>query len=59
MTVREIAVFDGGGQRSHEVAGELAERIKELVYEYADRMPVATAVGAMEIAKIEILNEQF
>lgn len=57
MTVRDITVF-GDGKRSHEAAGELAERIKALVYEYADRMPVATAVGAMEIAKIEILNEQ-
>ena len=56
--MRQITVFDGGGQRSHEVAGELAERIKELVYEYADKMPVATAIGALEIAKIEILNDQ-
>ena len=50
---KEITVFNGGGQRSHEVAGELAERIKELVYQYADRMPVATAVGVLEILKLK------
>lgn len=54
----DIVQFKGGGQPAHEAAGELAERIKDLVYEYADRMPVATAVGAIEIAKSEILMEQ-
>ena len=42
----------------HDATGELADRIKELVYEYADRMPVAAAIGALEIAKLEIMAEQ-
>jgi hypothetical protein len=50
-------VFIGGGTPAHEVAGELAERIKALVYEYGGRMPLATAVGVLEIAKMEILQE--
>lgn len=54
----DVVQFIGGGQPAHEAAGELAERIKELVFEYADRMPVATAIGALEVAKIEILQEQ-
>jgi len=54
---REITVFEGGG-RAHDTAGELAAQIKTLVYQQADKMPLATAIGVLEIVKIEILNEQ-
>jgi hypothetical protein len=40
------------------VSGELAERLKAVVYDYADRMPVAAAIGVLEIVKLEILAEQ-
>lgn len=53
----DIVVF-AGGRRAHDVAGELADKIKALVYEYAKNIPVATAIGAIEIAKVEILAEQ-
>lgn len=56
--MKQITVFEGGGQKAHEAAGELADRVKALVYEYADKMPVATAIGVIEVVKIEILNEQ-
>jgi hypothetical protein len=53
----DIRIIEGG-KPSHEAAGELAERVKALVYEYADRMALATAIGALEIAKLELLTEQ-
>lgn len=52
-----LRVFQGAGQTAHETAGELSDRIKALVYEYADRIPLATAAGALDIAKLEILND--
>lgn len=58
MTISTLKLLDGDGKRAHELAGELAARIKDIVYEYSDKMPVATALGALEIAKIEILEDQ-
>ena len=51
--VKNLRKIEGGRQPAHDAAGELAERIKALVYEYAGRMPTATAIGALEIAKME------
>ena len=53
----DIRIIEGG-KPSHEAAGELAERVKALVYEYADRMALATAIGALEIAKLEIVQDR-
>lgn len=58
MSTVELKVFTGGGQSVHAAVGELTERIKALVYEYSGKMPVAAAVGALEIAKLEIFAEQ-
>jgi len=58
MSECELKVFTGGGQSVHAAVGELAERIKALVYEYSGRLPVAAAIGALEIAKLEIFNDQ-
>lgn len=55
MTI--LRTIEGSGKRAHDTAGELAERIKELVYEY-EGVPLATAIGALEIAKWELLREQ-
>lgn len=45
------------GMRPEDRSGEMAARIKALVYEYSEKMPVATAVGVLEIVKAEILDE--
>ena len=58
MSGFELKVFTGGGQSIQVASGELAERIKALVYEYAGRLPAAAAIGALEIAKLEIMAEQ-
>ena len=49
-----LKVFSGGAP-AHETAGEMAERITDLVYEYSDRIPLAAAIGVLEIVKVEIL----
>lgn len=54
----ELKVFTGGGLGVKEASGELCERIKALVYEYAGILPVSAAIGVLEIAKAEILREQ-
>lgn len=40
-----------------QIAGELAEAIKELIYAQADRIPLALAVGVLRIVEKEILDE--
>lgn len=51
-----IETFNGSG-RVQDQAGELAERVKALAYEYKG-ISMAAVVGAIEIAKMEILSEQ-
>ena len=43
-------------QRHH--LGEMAERIKEVIYEYADRVSVAEVLGILEIVKAEIYEQE-
>lgn len=52
-----LTVLQGSGP-GHELAGEMAERIEAVIYEYADRVPLALAVGVLEIVKRELLEEQ-
>lgn len=56
----ELKVFDGSGRNVQMVSGELVERIKAMVYEYAGNsaLPVSAAIGVLEIAKFEIMQEQ-
>lgn len=54
----KFEVIKNTGKSQRELAGELCDRIKELVYEYSELVPVALAVGAIEIAKMEILDAQ-
>ena len=53
---RIIKAFDGG-QRAEDVTAEMCERIKDVVYGYSGRMTLAAAIGALEIAKSEILRD--
>jgi hypothetical protein len=39
------------------LAEGLAEEIKEVVYRYSDAMPLATAIGVLEIVKAELMQE--
>jgi hypothetical protein len=39
------------------LAEGLAEEIKEVIYKYSESMPLATAIGCLEIVKTELLKE--
>ena len=52
----EVTVFQGG-QRPTEAADEMCEAVKAAVYQFADRVPLALAIGVLEIAKFDILDE--
>jgi len=38
--------------------GEMASKIEAVVYEYADRISLAEAIGILEIVKAQILEDQ-
>lgn len=54
----KFAVITNTSKTQRELAGEMCERIKELVYEYSELVPAALAIGVLEIAKAEILKDQ-
>jgi hypothetical protein len=37
---------------------EMADDIKEAIYKHSDKIPLAMAIGVLEIVKIEILDDQ-
>ena len=53
----QFTVVYGGGQRAEDLTGEMAERIKALVYEYENRMPVAAAIGVLHIVAVELMGD--
>ena len=55
MTLKVLRTTGGPG---HEIAGEMAEKIKAVIYEYSDRVPLALAIGVLEIVKTEVMGEQ-
>jgi len=44
-------------KRSCQKAAEMCERIKEVIHDYDEEMPVALAMGVLEIVKREIMDE--
>lgn len=39
------------------LAGEMADAVKEVVHSYANRVPLATAIGVLRIVELELLEE--
>ena len=52
-----VKVITGSGT-TPERAGELAAAIKALCYDMGDGLSLAAVIGALEIAKLEILQGQ-
>jgi hypothetical protein len=52
-----LKVIPGAGQRAEDTAGELAERIKALIYEYSGRVTLAAAIGVLTIVQHELLAD--
>lgn len=53
----DIRVLKGDGKRAEDVTGELADRIKALIYEYDGRLTLAAAVGVLHIVAHEIIRD--
>ncbi len=53
----DIRIFKGDGKRAEDVTGEMADRIKDLIYEYKGRMPLAAAIGVLHIVAHEIMRD--
>jgi hypothetical protein len=51
-----LKVIPGAGQRAEDVTGEMAERIREVIYEYSGRMTLAAAVGVLTIVQHELME---
>ena len=52
----DLRVFTGGGKRDTDLADDMCKAVKAAVYEFSGRVPLATAIGVLEIAKQEILD---
>ena len=39
------------------LANGMAEEIKDVIYRYHESMPLATAIGVLEIVKVELMQE--
>ena len=51
-----LHVFTGDGKRDTDLSDAMCRAVKAAVYEFSGRVPLATAIGVLEIAKQEILN---
>ena len=46
-----------GGKRAEDVTGELADRIKALIYEYDGRITLAAVIGVLHLVAYEITTD--
>lgn len=46
-----------GGKPVNQMSEELAEKLVAAVYEYADRMPLAAAVGVLSLVQKQIIED--
>ena len=51
-------IYEGGGKSKSEVVTDLVNQIKGAVYDFESGVNVVEVVGALELAKAEILEEQ-
>ena len=56
--VNKLTLLETSGGPNHVIAGEMAEKIKEIIYEYSDKVPLALVVGVLDIVKFEIMDTQ-
>lgn len=53
----DIRIFKGDGKRAEDVTGELADRIKALIYEYDGRITLAAAIGVLHLVADDIIRD--
>jgi hypothetical protein len=52
-----LKVIPGAGQRAEDVTGEMADRIREVIYEYNGRMTLAAAIGVLIMVQHELIAD--
>jgi hypothetical protein len=52
-----LKVIPGAGQRAEDLTGEMAQRIKEVIYEYGGRLPLAAAIGVLTMVQHELMAD--
>lgn len=57
MDDRKLIVLDGDGRTQHENANSMCEEIKDVIYSYSGKVPLATALGVLEIVKKELIDD--
>ena len=45
-------------KRSEDHAADMCKAVKAVVYSFAGKVPLATAIGVLDMAKLEIISEQ-
>lgn len=53
----DLHILSGDGKRPEDVAGEMAERIRDLIREYNERISLAAAIGVLHIVAKELLED--
>jgi len=53
----DIRIFKGDGKRAEDVTGELADRIKALIYEYDGRITLAAVIGVLHLVADDIIRD--
>lgn len=56
--VRKFPVVVGDNRSVASLTEEMIDRVKEVVYSYSGKVPVAVAIGVLHIAAKEILDAQ-
>lgn len=54
MTEKTTLFMSWANQTNCEIAGEMAEKIKEIIYEYSEQIPLVMALGVLRVVEIEI-----
>jgi len=48
----------GGGELGTDLTGEMAQRIKDVIYDYVGKVSLPSAIGVLRIVEREILDSQ-
>jgi hypothetical protein len=54
----DLKKFMAFSSKSHaQIAGEMGSEISDVIYKYAEKIPLALAIGVLRIVEKEILDE--
>ncbi len=56
--IKTFKVVTGGGQSPTDITVEMYDRIVDVIYDYAGTVPLASAIGVLELVKSELIRDQ-